>query len=63
MKIPMTAIAPQRAHSGTIFRVNLFRMQGPPDDQKSMTWQPTMKATFHSPETFWPHGVGRSALK
>jgi hypothetical protein len=52
MKIPMTAIDPHPAHAGTMFRVNLFRMQGPPDDQKSLTWQPTMKATFHVPEHF-----------
>jgi Carbohydrate family 9 binding domain-like len=52
MKIPLAAIDPQPAHAGTIFRVNLFRMQGPKDDQKSLTWQPTMKATFHVPEHF-----------
>jgi hypothetical protein len=52
MKIPMAAIDPQPAHAGTIFRVNLFRMQGPLDDQKLLAWQPTMKATFHVPEHF-----------
>jgi hypothetical protein len=52
MKIPMAAIDPQAAHAGTIFRVNLFRMQGPPGDQKSLTWQPTMNKSFHVPEHF-----------
>jgi hypothetical protein len=52
MKIPLAAIDPQTPHAGTMFRVNLFRMQGPPGDQKSLTWQPTMKATFHVPEHF-----------
>lgn len=52
MKIPLAAIDPQAPHAGTMFRVNLFRMQGPPGDQESLTWQPTMKATFHAPEHF-----------
>jgi hypothetical protein len=52
MKIPLTAIDPKPARAGTMFRVNLFRMQGPKDDQKSLTWQPTMNATFHRPEHF-----------
>ncbi|MHB1795359.1 MAG: carbohydrate-binding family 9-like protein [Acidobacteriaceae bacterium] len=52
MRIPFAAIDSQAPHAGTMFRVNLFRMQGPPSDQKSLTWQPTMKATFHVPEHF-----------
>ena len=52
MRIPFAAIDPQAPHAGTIFRVNLFRMQGPPGEQKTLTWQPTMKTTFHAPEHF-----------
>jgi hypothetical protein len=52
MRIPLQSIDPQPADAGMMFRVNLFRMQGPPGDQKSLTWQPTMKATFHVPEHF-----------
>lgn len=52
MKIPFRAIDPQAPHAGTVLRANLFRMQGPPGDQKSLTWQPTMSKTFHTPEHF-----------
>lgn len=52
MRIPMKSIDPKPAQVETEFRVNLFRMQGPPDDQKSLTWQPTMSETFHVPERF-----------
>lgn len=51
MKIPMAAIDPRAAHAGTMFRVNLSgcKVKG---EQKLLTWQPTMKATFHVPEHF-----------
>ncbi len=52
MRIPFSAIDPKTPRSGTTFRVNLFRAQGPPDDRKSLTWQPTMSKTFHVPERF-----------
>jgi hypothetical protein len=52
MKIPFKAIDPKAPHAGTVLRANLFRMQGPPSDQKSLTWQPTMNKTFHEPQHF-----------
>lgn len=52
MRIPFSAIDPQPPRSGTTFRANLFRVQGPPGDQTSLTWQPTMSKTFHVPENF-----------
>ncbi len=52
MRIPFAAIDPQAPRAGTVFRVNMFRMQGPAPDIKSIVWQPTMKETFHVPERF-----------
>ncbi|MGH9617801.1 MAG: carbohydrate-binding family 9-like protein, partial [Acidobacteriaceae bacterium] len=52
MRIPFRSIDPQAPHVGTVLRANLFRMQGPPGEQKSLTWQPTMSKTFHVPERF-----------
>jgi hypothetical protein len=52
MRIPFAAIDPKAPKVGTLFRVNMFRMQGPAPDTKSIVWQPTMKATFHVPERF-----------
>ncbi|MGO8720884.1 MAG: carbohydrate-binding family 9-like protein [Acidobacteriaceae bacterium] len=52
MKIPFKAIDPQAPQARTVLRANLFRMQGPPGDQKSLTWQPTMNKSFHVPEHF-----------
>ena len=52
MRIPFRAISPRVPHAGAIFRANLFRAQGPPDDRKLLAWQPTMSKTFHVPERF-----------
>ncbi len=52
MRIPFAAIDPQAPQVGSMFRVNMFRMQGPAPDTKSIVWQPTMKNTFHVPERF-----------
>lgn len=52
MRIPFIAIAPHAPRPGNTFRVNMFRMQGPPPDTKSIVWQPTMNETFHVPERF-----------
>jgi hypothetical protein len=52
MRIPFAAIDPQAPQVGTELRVNMFRMQGPAPDTKSIVWQPTMNDTFHVPERF-----------
>jgi hypothetical protein len=52
MRIPMAAIDQRLPVPGRVYRANLYRSQGPPDRHKSITWKPTMKETFHSPESF-----------
>lgn len=52
MRIPFVAISPHAPRVGTIFRVNLFRSQGPAPHTRQITWQPPMTETFHTPEKF-----------
>jgi len=52
MRIPIKSITGHPVAKGTAFRVNLFRMQGPPPDRKALAWRPTGKETFHVPEAF-----------
>jgi len=52
MRIPFAAVDPHAPQSGSLFRVNMFRMQGRSSDKKSIVWQPTMNQTFHVPERF-----------
>jgi len=52
MRIPMKSITDKPAAKGTQFRVNLFRMQGPPPNRKALCWRPSGKETFHVPEAF-----------
>jgi hypothetical protein len=52
MRIPLAALDDRSPAPGNIFRVNLFRGQGPPPNQKEITWQPPMSDTFHAPDRF-----------
>ena len=52
MKIPFKAIDTRTAGPGNMFRVNLYRTEGPPKEQKEIMWQPVMSDTFHVPERF-----------
>lgn len=52
MRIPFPAIAAAPPTPGMQFRMNLFRGQGPPSKWTSITWQPPLTATFHTPERF-----------
>ena len=52
LRIPFAALGASAPRPGTTFRVNLFRTEGPPNEQKEIMWQPTMSATFHVPERF-----------
>ena len=52
MRIPFAAIDPRIPTIGTVFRANLFRIQGPPPQRKSIVWRPTMHESFHVPERF-----------
>lgn len=52
MRIPFSALAKRRPHPGKLFRINLFRSQGPSPHRIGIAWQPTMSDTFHVPERF-----------
>lgn len=52
MRIPMSSITGKPAAQGTEFRLNFFRMQGPPPDRKALYWRPSGRETFHVPEAF-----------
>ncbi len=52
MRIPFASIASQLPAAGQRFRVNFYRMQGPPPDRKMIAWQPTHQKNYHVPEAF-----------
>lgn len=52
MRIPFASIASQAPAVGQRFRVNFYRMQGPPPDRKMIAWQPTHEKNYHVPEAF-----------
>lgn len=52
MKIRFAALQTASPQIGMVFRVNLFRTEGPPDHTVEVLWQPTMSETFHAPEKF-----------
>jgi hypothetical protein len=51
MRIPFAALGGS-ASAGKQFRVNFFRTEGSPASAKEVLWRPTMKKTFHAPESF-----------
>jgi hypothetical protein len=52
MQIPWSSISSNPPKAGQEFRVNFYRMQGPPPDRKKIAWQPTNSDSFHVPEAF-----------
>jgi hypothetical protein len=52
MQIPTSSIANGAPSPGQKFRVNLYRMQGPPPKRHEIAWQPTGSMSFHVPEAF-----------
>jgi hypothetical protein len=52
VKIPFVAIDTRSPVTGNMFRVNLYRTEGPPQDPKQIMWQPVMSKSFHVPERF-----------
>jgi hypothetical protein len=51
-KIPFKAIDTRSPAPGNMFRVNLYRTEGPPNDSKEIMWQPVMSNSFHMPDRF-----------
>jgi hypothetical protein len=52
MRIPLAALDDPSPAAGNMFRINLFRSQGPPSHQEQITWQPPMSHSFHVPDRF-----------
>jgi cellulose/xylan binding protein with CBM9 domain len=52
MKIPFKALDTRTPAPGNMFRVNVYRTEGSPKQQKEIMWQPVMSDTFHVPERF-----------
>jgi hypothetical protein len=52
MRIPFASLDARPPVAGRIFRANLFRSQGPPEQRKSIAWKAPMSDTFHVPEKF-----------
>lgn len=52
MKIPFKSIAEQPPAAGQRFRINFYRMQGPPPGRRMIAWQPTHTDSYHVPEAF-----------
>ena len=52
MQIPFSSIAQTPPQAGQKFRVNFYRMQGPPPDRRMIAWQPTHARNYHVPEAF-----------
>jgi hypothetical protein len=50
--VRIASLTAKPAVKGSEFRLNFFRMQGPPPDRKALCWRPSGKETFHVPEAF-----------
>lgn len=52
MKIPISSIDTRPPQPGNEFRINFYRLQGPPDRRRQIAWQPTHSRSHHVPEAF-----------
>ena len=52
MQIPLDKIDARPPNAGNEFRINLYRIQGPPPKRKLIAWQPTGQPNYHVPEAF-----------
>jgi hypothetical protein len=52
MRIPFSAIDPGAPSPASKYRVNFYRIQGPPSSRRSIAWQATGKRSYHVPESF-----------
>lgn len=60
LRIPFSALMTPAPSTGTTFRVNFYRTEGGPNDEKEVMWQAVMGKTFHAPEHF---GLLKLAIK
>jgi hypothetical protein len=52
MRIPMASLPAADPKPGDVFRLGLYRIEGPPPNRKFGSWQPLYRATYHTPESF-----------
>jgi hypothetical protein len=53
MKIPISSITDKPMKPGFEFRVNYYRIQGPPPERRFIAWRPTgPTGNHHIPEAF-----------
>ncbi len=52
MRIPMASLAMSSPKPGDVFRLGLYRIEGPPPNRKYGSWQPLYRGTYHTPESF-----------
>jgi hypothetical protein len=53
IRIPFKSIGPKPVKPGMEFRVNFYRLQGPPPNRKSIAWRPTgPTGNHHMPDKF-----------
>jgi hypothetical protein len=52
MRIPIAAIDARPPQPGREMRINLYRIQGPPQRRTWINWQPVKRGSFHTPEAF-----------
>ena len=52
LKIPFDSIRPGKAKASEQFRVNFYRIQGPPPNRRFIAWNPVGRPSYHTPEAF-----------
>ncbi len=52
MRIPWPSLSSRPPAAGNQLRINFYRCQGSDPDRKYITWQPTHRESFHTPEAF-----------
>ena len=52
MRIPFDSIDARKPVAGLEYRINFYRLQGPPPDRAMISWNPTGKKNYHVPEKF-----------
>ncbi len=52
MRIPIETIDARPPQAGRELRINLYRIQGPPEERVWINWQPVNREFFHTPEAF-----------
>ena len=52
MKIPWKSIDSDEVTKGREYRVNFYRIEGPPPNRKFLAWRPTNSKSYHVPEEF-----------